>query len=146
MTADLAKYVLPARFIQAPTGRSNRTRMRRAWPVTSSIRTPPGSSSAWPPSIRSCPRPSGPCLLPDAAPFRVVSGRPTVAVGHVICQVPFAAGEDLEFPLVRPLTYRARLRISTLQGLLDDLRQAGQLATGGETAAFIQRRIEELKV
>ena len=87
-------------------------------------------------------------LAPDAAaPFRVVSGRgDEAAVGYVIGQVPYTAGEDLAFPLVRPLTYRARLRLRTLQGLLDDLRQAGQLAAGGEVVAFIERRIEELKV
>jgi hypothetical protein len=86
-------------------------------------------------------------LVPNAASARIVSGqRDELAVGYVICQVPFAAGDDFEFPLVRPLTYRARLRIRTLESLLDDLRQAGQLAAGGEIAAFIQRRIEELKV
>ena len=146
MTADLARYVLPARFIEAyrpvkshphekglagyffnPNAARFFIRMATVDPVL--------PEAVWT------------VLAPDAAPFRVVSSRrDELAVGHVICQVPFAAGEDLEFPLVRPLTYRARLRISTLQGLLDDLRQAGQLATGGETAAFIQRRIEELKV
>ena len=76
-------------------------------------------------------------------PKLVLAAPLTPATGRRFLVAP---GEDLEFPLVRPLTYRTRLRIRTLQGLLDDLGHAGQLATGGEVAAFIQRRIEELKV
>jgi hypothetical protein len=82
-----------------------------------------------------------------AAPFRIVSGlREQHALGHVICQVPYAAGEEIEFPLPRQLTCRARLRIATLQQMLEDIRQAGLLASGSEVAALIERRIEELRV
>ena len=77
---------------------------------------------------------------------RVVNGqREQIALGYVICQVPFAAGEHLEFEVCRKLTYRARVRLATLQSLLADLHQAGQPATGSDLAAFIQRRIEEFK-
>ena len=146
MTADLARYVLPSRFIE------------RYRPVKSHPHEKRLAGYFFDPNaarffIRMATVDAVPAeavwtlIAKDAAPIRIVSGeRGEVAVGHVICQVPFAVGENLEFPLVRPLTYRTRLRIRTLQGLLDDLRQAGQLATGGEIAAFIQHRIEELKV
>jgi len=79
-------------------------------------------------------------------PFHVVSGlREELALGYVICQVPFGGADDLEFPLSPRLTYRARIRITTLQGILDDIRKTGQFSTGSEIAGFIQCRIEELK-
>ena len=147
MTPNLAKYVLPSRSIERyrpvkshphekalgghffdPNAARFYIRMATVDPV------PP--EAIW-------------TVLPSAPGTRqigIVSGlREEAALGYVICQVPFAAGEHLEFPLARQLTYRARLRIITLQSLLDDLHHAGQLATAGDIAAFIQHRIEELK-
>jgi hypothetical protein len=144
---NLARYVLPSRFIE-------RYRPVRSHPHEKAL----GGHFFDPNAARFFIRmatvdPVPPeavwTVLPpasDTGPFRVASGmRDQHALGHVICQVPFVAGEDLEFPLARQLTYRARLRITTLQGLLDDIRQAGQLAAG-DAAAFIERRIEDLKV
>jgi hypothetical protein len=83
---------------------------------------------------------------PGGGLCRVVSGqREPIALGYIICQVPFAAGENLEFTVCRRLTARTRVRIATLQALLDDIRQAGQLANGNDVAALIQLRIEGLK-
>ena len=82
----------------------------------------------------------------NGEPYRVVSGqREQVALGFIICQLPFAVGENIEFTVCRRLSYRARIRIATLQGLLDDIRQDGQLTDGSMITASIQHRIEGLK-
>ena len=136
MTADLARYVLPSRFIE------------RYRPVKSHPHEKRLAGYFFDPNaarffIRMATVDAVPAeavwtvIATDAAPIRIVSGgRDQLALGYLICQAPFAVGENLEFPLVRPLTYRTRLRISTLQGLLDDLSQAGSLATGGDIAGF----------
>ncbi len=148
MTAILAKYVLASRFVEryrpvkshrhekALAGHFFDANAARFYIRMATV-DPVPPEAVW-------------TVLPpkDASDgFRVVSGRrEELALGYVICQAPFATGAALEFPLVRRLTYRARLRINTLQGLLDDLLQAGQPTITGDIAAFIQRRIEELKV
>jgi hypothetical protein len=147
MTGNLTKYMLPARFIE----RYRPVRSHRHERVLDSYFFDPHVARFF---IRMAtlepipPRAVWTVVLPESGsgPCRIVSGqREERAIGYVICQISFAAGDDLEYPLVRKLTYSARLRISTLQCLLDDLAQAGQLAAGSEIAGLIQRRIEELR-
>jgi hypothetical protein len=146
MTADLARYVLPSRFIERYRPVKSH-RYERAlggyffdpnaadFFIRMATETPVPGEAVW-------------TVLPGTTDpsFTVASGFRDAAIGYVICETPFARGENLDVRLARQLTYRARVRLAVLRQIYDEISKEGPLPTSDEIAAFVQRRIDEMTI
>jgi hypothetical protein len=81
----------------------------------------------------------------ESPALQLVSGRREDASGYLVCEVPHASGDPAAYPVPRRLSYRAKVTIAALQGLLHDLADDPAGPARHELAGFIERRIDQLR-